>query len=115
MATLLDIWNAFVDFRQYIEDIRSTGIYQFFTKFFAEYIKWAIVGWYKFKFQSLVFAYDVASDILSSLNLKAVVQQTFSGLDFRIVQIISFFRIPEAINMILSAYTTRFVLNFMGL
>lgn len=65
MMTLLDITNAIVDFRQDIENIRSTGIYEFFTKVFAEYIKWAIVGWYKFKLQSIIFAYDVASEILS--------------------------------------------------
>lgn len=114
MSTLLDIANAITEFRQDVENIRSTGIYEFFTKVFAEYIKWAVVGWYKFKLQSIVFAYDVASEILTSYNLKEVVEQAFSSLDGRLVKIISFLRIPEAINMILSAYTTRLVLNFMG-
>ena len=115
MSTLLDITNAITDFRQQIEDIRSTGVYEFFTKLFAEYIKWAIVGWYKFKLQSIIFAYDVASEILSSINLSSVVDTAFSALDARIVQIISFFRIPEALNLIFSAYTTRVVMNFLGI
>lgn len=115
MSTLLDITNAIVGFRQDLEDYRSSGIYQFFTKVFAEFIKWSIVGWYKFKLQSVIFAYDVASEILESLDLSSAIDASFSALDERVVQIISFFRIPEALNIILSAYTTRIVMNFMGM
>lgn len=113
--TLLDITNAIVEFRQEIEDIRSTGIYEFFTKVFAEYIKWAIVGWYKFKLQSIIFAYDVASEILSSLNLSQVVDTAFNSLDSRVSKLVTFLRIPEALNLIFSAYATRVVMNFLGI
>jgi hypothetical protein len=113
--TLLDITNAITDFRQDIENIRSSGIYEFFTKFFAEYIKWAIVGWYKFKLQSIIFAYDVASEMLSSLNLSQVIDSAFLHLDSRVSKFVFFFRIPEALNLIFSAYTTRIVMNFLGL
>ena len=115
MSTLLDIANAITEFRQDIENIRSTGIYEFFTKVFAEYIKWAIVGWYKFKLESIIFAYDVASEILSSLNLSQVVDSAFNSLDSRVAKFVAFFRIPEALNLIFSAYTTRVVMNFLGL
>lgn len=115
MANLLDVVNSIVDINQELENFRSSGIYQFFTKWFAEFIKWSVVGWYKFKLQSLVFAWDVAQDLLSSLNLSNALNSAFSSIDNRVVSIISFFRIPEAINIILSAYTTRLVLSFMGL
>lgn len=115
MSTLLDIANAITEFRQDIDDIRSTGIYEFFTKVFAEYIKWAIVGWYKFKLQSIIFAYDIASEMLSSFNVSGAVDAAFSSLDSDIAQIISFFRIPEALNIIFTAYTTRIVIQFLGL
>lgn len=114
MSTLLDIANVITDFRQDIENIRSTGIYDFFTKFFAEYIKWSIVGWYKFKLESIIFAYDIATEILSSLDLSSVVDSAFASLDSRVSRLISFFRIPEALNLIFSAYTTRVVMNFLG-
>lgn len=114
MSTLTDIVNSIMDIAQSIDDFRSTGIYQFFTKWFAEFIKWWMVGWYKMKFQAMVFAWDIAQEILISLNISEQIHLAFSALDSNVIQIISFFRIPEAINIILSAYTTRFVFNFLG-
>jgi hypothetical protein len=114
MSTLLDITDAIVSFRQDIEDYRSSGIYQFFTKWFAEFIKWSMVGWYKAKLQAIIFSWDVASEILDSLNISEQIETAFGQLDSDLVSIISFFRIPEAINIILSAYTTRLVMTFIG-
>ena len=115
MSTFVDVVNSIVDFRQQFDDFRTFGIYKFFTQWFAEFIKWSMVGWFKFKLQSLTFAWDVASEILTSLNLSTVVESAFAQLDSKVVSIISFFRIPEAINMILSAYVTRLVMTFIGL
>jgi hypothetical protein len=115
MTSFVDIVNSIVDVRQQIDDFRSSGIYQFFTHWFSEFLKWWVVAWYKGKLQAITFAWDVASEILSSLNLSAVVQSAFSQLDSNVVSIISFFRIPEAINLILSAYVTRQVMTFIGL
>lgn len=114
MSVLADIVNAIVDIQNEIEQIRATGIYQFFTKWFAEFIKWSVVGWYKFKLQALTFAWDVAQEILTSLNISSALSSAFSHLDSRVLAIISFLRIPEAVNIIMSAYTTRLVLSFMG-
>ena len=115
MISLLDIANGIVEFRQDVEDFRSTGIYEFCVKWFAEFIKWYLVGWYKVKLQSITFAWDIAQEILTSLSISEKIDLAFSALDSLVVQVISFFRIPEAINIVLSAYTTRFVLNFLGL
>ncbi|MEI6747404.1 MAG: DUF2523 family protein [Methylococcaceae bacterium] len=115
MSTFVDIVNSIIDFRQELDDFRSSGIYKFFTQWFAEFIKWSMVGWFKFKLQSLTFAWDVASEILNSLNLSEHIYMAFSALDSNVVSIISFFRIPEAIHIILSAYTTRLVMTFIGI
>lgn len=114
MTTFVDIVNSIVDIRQEIEDFRSSGIYQFFMHWFAEFLKWCVVGWYKVKLQAITFSWDVANEILSSLNLSTVVESAFAQLDSKVVSIISFFRLPEAINLILSAHVTRQVMNFIG-
>ena len=114
MSTFVDIVNSITDLRQQIDDLRSSGIYQFFTHWFAEFLKWFVVGWYKAKLQAITFSWDVASEILSSLNLSSVLQSAFSQLDSNVVSVISFFRIPEAINLILSAHVTRQVMTFIG-
>lgn len=115
MASLLDIVNSVVDISQQIEDMRASGIYGFFTKAFAEGIKWLMVFYFQLKLQALVFSYDVASNIISSLQLSDVINESFASLDSRLVAFLSFFRIPESINLILSAYTTRIVLSMIGM
>lgn len=115
MSTLLDIVDSIVDIRQQIEDFLSVGIYHFFIKWFAEFMKWFFVLWYKFKLFAITFAYDVAKEILDSINMSSMVEMAFISLDSKVMQIVTFFRIPEAINIILSAYTTRMVLTFIGM
>ena len=115
MSVLVDIVNSIVDLTKEIDDFRSTGIYQFFTKWFAEFVKWIMVAWYKTKLQALVFSWDIAQEILSSLDISNAINSAFSNLDSNVVSILSFFRIPEAINIVLSAYTTRLVMSFISL
>jgi hypothetical protein len=115
MSTLVDIVNSIVDINQEISDFRTSGIYQFFKEWFAEFVKWFYVSWYKSKLFAITFAWDVAQEILGSLNLSSAIEEAFGMLDSKVLAIISFFRIPEALNIILSAYTTRLVLTFMGM
>jgi hypothetical protein len=115
MSTLLDIVDSIVDINQQITDFRETGIYNFFVQWFAEFMKWFYVGWYKSKLMAITFAYDVAQEILTSLNLSSQIDSAFGMLDSKVVGVISFFRIPEGLNIIFSAYMTRMVLTFMGM
>lgn len=113
--TLLDIVDSISNINQEFQNFRSTGIYAFFTEWFAEFMKWFYVGWYKSKLMAITFAYDVAQEVLTSLDMKSIIDSAFSALDFKVLQMISFFRIPEALNIIFSAYGTRMVLTFMGI
>jgi hypothetical protein len=115
MSTLLDIVNSIIDINQEIIDFRQTGIYHFFVEWFAELMKWFYVGWYKSKLFAITFAWDVAQEILSSLNLSDAIESAFNSLDSKLLAVVSFFRIPEGLNLILSAYVTRMVLTFMGM
>lgn len=111
---LVDLYNLIVDFFQSIDDFIKTDIYEFFVKWFAEFVKWAVVAMIKFKIVVLKFAWDVAKEILLSLNLSQYLTAAYGSLDSRLVQFLAFFRVPESINIFLSAHVTRFVMRFMG-
>jgi hypothetical protein len=82
------------------------------TKAYAEFIKAYLISEIEFKIFMLKFAWDVAKELLTSLNISPLIASAWSQLDSRVLQFITFFRIPEGINLLISAYTTRFVYRF---
>jgi hypothetical protein len=115
MDFLLDFFNNATDFINDIADFRHSGIYEFCKKAFAEFVKYSVIAMITFKIYAMTFAYDVATQILDDLNLSSALSSAWSAMDSQVAQAAAFFRIPEAINIILSAKLTKFVLKFMGL
>jgi len=66
--------------------------------------------WWWFR-ESLVFAWDVAEQILSDLDISSKLQAAWSGLDAETLRWVSFFRIPECVNVLLNAVATSFVMS----
>ncbi|TRW98995.1 DUF2523 family protein [Candidatus Methylobacter oryzae] len=119
---LIDAFNQISQFLTEIEnyivafwDFVTHGIYDFAVKWLANWVIYATISTITFKLWAISFAWDIAQEILSQLNITSAIQSAWSALDSRIMDAISFFRIPEAINIILTAHVTKFVLRFLGL
>lgn len=119
---LIQIFNAILlfftdigEFFQRIWDFFQTGIYDLITEWFAAFLVWSTVHALQFKLMMLVFAWDVAQQVLDQLNIGAALQAAWGQLDNTLLNVLTFFNIPDAINVIVSARMTRFVLNFIGL
>jgi hypothetical protein len=97
---------------QFVLDFFYQDIYPMITKAYAEFIKAYLISEIEFKIFMLKFAWDVAKELLTSLNISPLIASAWSQLDSRVLQFITFFRIPEGINLLISAYTTRFVYRF---
>ncbi len=104
-----------VDFFNRILTFISSGIYDFITESFAQFVIYATVSMIKFKIYMIGFAWDTAKQIIIELNLSSYISQVYSYLDSRLISALAFFRVPDAINIITSSVVTRFVLNFMGM
>ena len=122
MDTLIQFFNNVLtfftdvaDFFNSILDYIKNGLYDFFKEWFAAFVIWSTVAMIKAKLYALTFAWDVAQEVLSQLGISAFLSAAWGQIDSGILSAITFFRIPDAINVILSAKVTRFVLNFMGL
>lgn len=100
---------------QFILDFFYKDIYPFVTKFIAEMIKASIIASIEFKITALKFAWDIAKDLLVSLNISPLISAAWSALDSKVLQFLVFFRIPEGVNLLISAYTTKFVYRYIGL
>lgn len=122
LDTIIQFFNSVIvfftdigDFFTKIWDFIQTGIYDFFVEWFAEFVIWSTVSMLKFKLMAMAFAWDVAQEVLTQLNISSALSLAWSQIDSGVLNALTFFNIPDAINIILSARVTRFVLNFMGL
>lgn len=111
----LHFFTDIADFFNSILDFFKSGIYDFFKEWFASFVIWSTVAMIKAKVIVISFAWDVAQEVLTQLGISTYLSAAWAQLDNDLLNALTFFRIPEAVNIILSARTTRFVLNFMGL
>lgn len=110
-AFITDILNFF----QAVWDWFYVGIYEFTKSAFVLLTKYCIQAY----FAAMVFAaevgYEVFSDLMKDVGVSQYVQSSYASLDVKLRSALSFFGIPEAVNMIVSAIGTRFAMRFIPL
>jgi hypothetical protein len=114
MSVLVDVVNAISDTGQTISDFFSTGLYDYTTKAVAWFIRWYAVVWWQVKLEALKISWGLAQELIAYLNISGYLNSAYAALDARTMSMLAFFRIPEAINMIVSAAVTKFVFRFLG-
>lgn len=114
MSVFVDVVNAIVSVGQEISDFFTTGLYETLTQWTAWFIKWSVVAMFKAKLAALEFSWDVAQELLTSLNISAYLNNAWSSLESRTLSMLVFFRVPEAVNIVLGAGVTKFVMRFIG-
>ena len=101
------------EFFDTIYEFISSGIYDLLKGSIAWLIEKALIAYYTSATWSLQFAWDIAETILTDLNISATIITYFDALPQNTKQIMAFFKIPEFINLVVSAFTTRLVLRFV--
>lgn len=106
--------DSIIDAVQYFLDFFSTGIYSFAEDALKEATAWYVVGVVKAKIYMIGFAWDVAKIVLQNIGLSAFISEAWSHLDSQIVGYLTFFKVPDALNILIQARITRFVLSVIG-
>lgn len=101
------------EFLQSISDFVQNGIYEFSTSWIAFFLAKLTVWYIEAKISSIQFAWDIAQGVLQALNVTSSIAAGFSGLSPDVRAGIGFFRVPEAINMLVGAGATRMVMSFL--
>lgn len=91
----------------------DTGIYDYLEGALERVTAWLIVWYIEIKIYALTFSWSVASLILQNIGLTDLINDMWAGLDSELLAFITYLKIPDCINMLLSAYTTRFVMGLM--
>ena len=101
---MIDSLNALVDFF-------NAGLYDFLVEFTAWLTIKITIWWFAIKIASIAFFWDVSSQILDQLNISGLINDAWSGIDSTTLSVLTYFRLPEALSIIMNAHITKFVMN----
>lgn len=72
---------------------------------------WITIWWFKIKIAALASFWGVAEAVIDQLNISGSLNSAWASIDSELMGYLTFFRIPEALNIILQARITRFILD----
>ena len=115
-------WYSFIfDFIDWVKSIFadvetffSTSLPGLLTRItasgFEVYMLWKLKAMY----YMVMFAYEVAKQISTDLQLSQYLSSAVSGLPSNVQYTLNSWQIPNCINFIMNCFLTRFVMNVMG-
>ncbi len=102
-----------LDFFDWLQSFLSSGI----IGIIQTAIGWLLMKFAIWKFESMLwaleFSWGIGKSVVESLNISSHLASAFSGLDSKVLNALTFFRVPEAINIILSSLAAKFVMKFI--
>lgn len=101
--------DILIDFSNMIVDAMNNSMNSF-DSFFERAVLWLIITYFEIKLHAFKFAAQLAEMIIHNVGLSNIIHMTWSSIDSRIVAVLNYCRVPDALNLILSAYVTRFIL-----
>lgn len=97
----------------FIADWLNSGVYEYWTKAWAWAIEKATIAYLSFLAWVIPFAWGIAKTIVTDLGISDAIAQGFSHLDSDVLNAVTFFKIPDAVNQIVTAWVTRFAMRFI--
>jgi hypothetical protein len=101
------------EFLQSISDWFQSGVYGFFEEATAWVLTEFMVWYIKAKLWGLKFAWNIAELTLTNLNVFSTIQSAWATVPAEVYGGLSFFKVPQALNMLLTAGATRFVFRLI--
>lgn len=89
------------------------GIGDFFQQAGVWLVAKFVISWIKAKIWLLTFAWSIAKSVLESFQISQHLNAAFSVLPSEMQAFLSFLRIPDAINIIITSFMAKFVMRFI--
>ncbi len=103
-----------MDALQAIYDFFTVGLYQFWVDAYSWYLVKATTWAIEAEIFWIMFAWDVAKEVLESFQFTEKFESAIGLLDTDTRNMLAFFNVFEFIDIVFKAYAARFVLNFMN-
>lgn len=102
MIELLDnIWQFFNDIPTFINSV------------FIQISSWIVIWKLKLMAGMAQYSWEVAKAVIDNLNISSMIDTAWGNIDSNLLQLLTFFRIPEALNIILNSYFTKVTLRVL--
>ncbi|MDD5392818.1 MAG: DUF2523 family protein [Thiothrix sp.] len=105
IASLVDWLDWFFNFG---------GLIAKFQQLLGHLMSGIIVGYWTLKLSTAVFMWGVAKQILLDLQVTQYIDSLFTNFDSQIISMLLWFRIPDFIHLIVTAYVTRWAIAAMS-
>jgi hypothetical protein len=104
--------EEFTGFLEYIWWFLSIGIWQPLKDLYAYFII-LLSGWFiEMKIDSITFAWGVAKSMLYQLSFNDILDNLFNGFNSQIKDMLLYFKVPDFVYTLVTAYMTRYVMAF---
>ncbi|MFZ2404289.1 MAG: DUF2523 family protein [Methylobacter sp.] len=114
---MLDLLNYLLDsvtyFFEFTYKFITEGIYDLAVWAFTKIVEMSVLASLNFILWALPFAWDVAKNIIQDIGLSTILNNAWNSLDSTILGYATALRIPDSVNLIISAFFTKFVLRFI--
>lgn len=105
MDMLIDFMNGAIEFFNDLPDKSDS--------YWERIIIWLLIAYLEAKLYLLEIAYEIASALIAGVGISDAINAAWTNVPVTARAVLTYLKIPEAINMIISAVITRFVLSFM--
>lgn len=92
----------------------NDGSYGFVSELIAYAMVKLTIWKIEFMAWSVQFSWGIAQAILDQLNISALLDQAFASLDSYILGWVTYLKIPEAVNTLISGFVGKMVMRMMG-
>lgn len=106
MEFLIEIFNNFYDYM-------STSLSAFFHAVFVKITYYLTIAAIETKILFAGIAWDVAQLLLANFQISELINSAWNNIDSTIMSYMTFFRLPECINVLLQGSITSFVIRLL--
>ena len=107
------IYDSLDFFFTSIYQFLTGGIYSFAQWAFAQFIEKSTLAFLDFVLWAIPFAWGTAKNIMNDIGLSQLLTNAWSSLDSNVLGFLTAFRVPDCLNILISAFFTRYVLRFI--
>lgn len=101
------------EYLEFIANWLQNGIYEFFTELVAYLFSTAMLLYFKAAVAGIDFAWDIAKSVINNIGLSSKMASAWAVLPADTMAAAQLFKVPESINLILTAGVTRLVMSFL--
>ncbi|PPK71890.1 uncharacterized protein DUF2523 [Methylobacter tundripaludum] len=114
---MIDLLNYLFDsvytFFTFTYRFLTDGLYTFATWAFTQFVEASTLAYLNFMLWVLPFVWGVAKNIINDLGITSLLSSAWSSIDSKALAYLTVLRLPDSLNLIISAYFTKFVLKFI--